>query len=80
MVPAWCQNWHQAAKEIIFRKRKASEYLCMSRSYLRQDRMNGKFKNRTPGPEYCCFGSSIRYTKEALDRWIADHQITRDDE
>lgn len=61
----------------LFTEKEAAEYLCMSRSYLRQDRMNGTFKNRTPGPEYCRFGTMIRYSIEALDKWIVNNQITK---
>lgn len=61
----------------LFTEAEAARYLGMSRSYLRQDRMNGRFKNRTPGPEYCRFGSMIRYTKKELDKWIDDNLVTR---
>ena len=61
----------------LFTEAEAARYLSMSRSYLRQDRMNGRFKNRTPGPEYCRFSSMIRYTKEELDKWIDDNLVTR---
>ncbi|MEM9244086.1 MAG: helix-turn-helix domain-containing protein [Pseudomonadota bacterium] len=61
----------------LFSEQEAAEYLGVSRSYLRQDRMNGKFNDRTPGPEYCRFGTMIRYTKEALDKWIDDNCIER---
>lgn len=62
----------------LFTEQEAAEYLGMSRSYLRQDRMNGRFKKRTPGPDYCRFGSMIRYVKEDLDKWIEDSLVTRD--
>ena len=54
----------------LFTEQEASEYLGVSRSYLRQDRMHGTINNRTPGPCYCRFGKMIRYTKESLDVWI----------
>lgn len=61
----------------LYTEKQASEYLGISRSYLRQDRMNGKVRNRTPGPEYCRFGSMIRYSQEALDKWIEDNKVHR---
>ena len=61
----------------LYTEKEASAYLGMSRSYLRQDRMNGKFKNRTPGPDFCRFGGMIRYTQEALDKWIMDNSVHR---
>ena len=61
----------------LFTEQEAATYLGMSRSYLRQDRMNGIYKNRTPGPDFCRFGSMIRYTQEALDRWIENNLIVR---
>jgi len=62
----------------LFTEKEAAEYLGMSHSYLRQDRMNGTFKNRTPGPNFCRFGTMIRYCKEDLDKWIEDYLIARD--
>ncbi|MEM9243163.1 MAG: helix-turn-helix domain-containing protein [Pseudomonadota bacterium] len=61
----------------LFSEQEAAEYLGVSRSYLRQDRMNGKFKDRTPGPHYCRFGRMIRYIKEALDKWIKDNMTSK---
>ncbi len=49
----------------------AAEYIGMSRSYLRQDRMNGERSNRTPGPRFIKVGSrAIRYLLEDLDAWL----------
>jgi hypothetical protein len=50
----------------------------MSRGFLRQDRMNGFRKNRTPGPNYVKIGKIIRYLKEDLDNWLLKHRIQRD--
>ncbi|MCP4474460.1 MAG: helix-turn-helix domain-containing protein [Gammaproteobacteria bacterium] len=61
----------------LFSEREAAEYLGVSRSYLRQDRMNGKFRGRTPGPDYCQFGKMIRYDKAELDQWIENNSILR---
>ena len=49
----------------------AAAYISMSRSYLRQARMNGKRENRTPGPAFLKIGKrSVRYLKEDLDKWL----------
>ena len=55
----------------------ASEYIGMSRSFLRQDRMNGIRECRTSGPRFLKIGRSIRYLKEDLDMWLTQHRINR---
>lgn len=54
----------------VFKEVEAANYICMSRSFLSQDRVNGTLKNRTPGPKYIKIGRSIRYLKEDLDIWL----------
>ena len=49
----------------------------MSRSFLRQDRMNGYRDGRTRGPDFMKFGRAIRYRKEDLDNWLNQHLIHR---
>ena len=48
----------------------AAEYLAMSRSYLRQARMDGERENRTPGPRFLKIGRSVRYLVDDLDGWL----------
>jgi predicted DNA-binding transcriptional regulator AlpA len=67
----------QSSFKRLFTEQEAADYLGMSRSYLRQDRMNGTLENRTPGPNFCRFGTMIRYTKENLDEWIKNNLVTR---
>jgi len=55
----------------------AAQYISMSRSFLRQDRMNGIRHNRTPGPRYVRIGRRIRYLKDDLDAWLEAHLIDR---
>lgn len=58
----------------VFTEAEAAIYIGMSRSFLRQGRMNGELKNRTPSPQWITVGSrSIRYLKEDLDAWIDSH-------
>ena len=54
----------------VFKEVEAANYICMSRSFLSQDRVNGALKNRTPGPKFIKIGRSIRYLKEDLDVWL----------
>lgn len=54
----------------VFKEVEAANYICMSRSFLSQDRVNGVLKNRTPGPKFIKIGRSIRYLKEDLDVWL----------
>lgn len=59
-----------------FKEPEAAEYLAVSRSYLRQDRMNGTREGRTPGPRCIHIGRAVRYLKEDLDAWL--DQFRRD--
>lgn len=58
-------------------EKEAAEYIGMSRSFLRQDRMNGYRETRTRGPDYLKFGRAIRYRKEDLDAWLMEHLVNR---
>lgn len=54
-----------------YTEQEASEYIGMSRSFLRQHRMNGNRKNRTQAPAHILVGTrNIRYLKEDLDAWL----------
>jgi len=55
----------------------AAYYIGMSRSFLRQDRMNGYRKTKTPGPHYVQIGRTIRYLKDDLDAWLNQLKIER---
>ena len=54
-------------------------YIGMSRSYLRQDRMNGTRENRTPGPRWVKIGRAVRYLRPDLDTWLSAHLVERDE-
>lgn len=58
-------------------EREAAVYIGMSRSFLRQDRMNGIREKRTPGPNFIKIGRTIRYLKEELDKWLEMYKIER---
>jgi len=52
-------------------EQQAAFYIAMSRSFLRQGRMNGDREGRTPTPPYLKIGSrSVRYLKDDLDTWL----------
>lgn len=61
----------------ILKEKDAARYISMSRSYLRQDRMNGIRENRTPGPTFVRINRSIRYLKEDLDTWLKINRVER---
>ena len=52
-------------------EKEAALYTAMSRSFLRQARMDGDRTGRTPGPTYLKIGRAVRYLKEDLDSWLA---------
>jgi len=56
----------------------SANYIGTSRSFLRQDRMNGIQHNRTPGPRYVRIGRRIRYLIDDLDQWLTDHIVERE--
>ncbi|NVJ45537.1 MAG: helix-turn-helix domain-containing protein [Cytophagia bacterium] len=51
-------------------EQEASQYIGMSRSYLRQSRMHGNRERRTPAPPFIKVGRSVRYLREDLDSWL----------
>ena len=60
----------------VFKEVEAADYICMSRSFLSQDRSYGTLANRTPGPKYIRIGRAIRYLKDDLDFWLDQHRIS----
>ena len=52
----------------------AADYIGMSRSFLRQARMDGKRVNRTPGPPFTKIGRKVLYLKDDLDTWLEAHR------
>jgi predicted DNA-binding transcriptional regulator AlpA len=57
-------------EKVVFKEEEAASYICMSRSFLSQDRVYGTLANRTPGPKFIKIGRSIRYLKDDLDSWL----------
>ena len=58
-----------------FTEEEAAYYLGVSRSLLRQGRMDGERENRIAGPPYIKVGARmVRYLREDLDRWLDQYQ------
>jgi len=71
------------SEQVKIAKRALSEsqaaiYINMSRSFLRQDRMNGLRSGRAPGPIYVKIGTRIRYLKDDLDDWLEANRVVRE--
>lgn len=56
----------------------AAQYLSVSRSSLRQARINGRRRNRMPPPPYVRLGRAIRYLVDDLDTWLARNRVAND--
>jgi len=56
-----------------YTEQETSAYIGMSRSFLRQARMEGQRQNRTDAPPFIKIGRAVRYLKEDLDRWLDSH-------
>ncbi|PIQ44096.1 MAG: DNA-binding protein [Gammaproteobacteria bacterium CG11_big_fil_rev_8_21_14_0_20_46_22] len=55
----------------------AAQYIGMSVSYLRKDRMDGLVGQRTPGPRYAKLGKRVIYLRDDLDAWLEQHLVQR---
>ncbi|WP_394244836.1 helix-turn-helix transcriptional regulator [Vibrio astriarenae] len=55
-------------------EQETANYIGMSRSFLRQARMEGPRKNRTIAPPFIKIGRAVRYIKEDLDKWLDSHE------
>ncbi len=56
-----------------YTEQETAVYIGMSRSFLRQARMEGQRKNRTDAPPFIKIGRAVRYLKEDLDLWLENH-------
>ena len=63
-----------APKHHLLSEKQAAPYIGMSRSFLRQSRMNGKRQNRTPGPPFLKIGRKVLYLADDLDDWLWEHR------
>lgn len=60
-----------------YNETQAAKYIGMSVSFLRKDRMNGIFKDRTPGPRWGKVGKRVIYLKDDLDAWLDRSLVPR---
>lgn len=60
----------QPIKSRVLSEIETSQYIGMSRSFLRQARMEGHRDNRTPAPPFIKIGRAVRYVKDDLDAWL----------
>jgi len=58
----------------LLTEKQAAPYIGMSRSFLRQSRMNGKRQNRTAGPPFLKIGRKVLYLADDLDDWLLEHR------
>ena len=58
----------------LLTEKQAAPYIGMSRSFLRQSRMNGERQNRTSGPPFLKIGRKVLYLAEDLDAWLMEHR------
>ncbi len=58
----------------LLTEKQAAPYIGMSRSFLRQSRMNGKRQKRTPGPPFIKIGRKVLYLADDLDAWLLEHR------
>ncbi|CAH0535372.1 hypothetical protein VST7929_02951 [Vibrio stylophorae] len=56
-----------------YTEQETSAYIGMSRSFLRQSRMDGLRNHRTDAPPFIKIGRTVRYLKEDLDAWLESH-------
>lgn len=61
---------HDELVKRVLSEIETSQYIGMSRSFLRQARMDGNRDNRTTAPPFIKIGRSVRYLKEDLDQWL----------
>jgi predicted DNA-binding transcriptional regulator AlpA len=54
----------------------AAEYIGLSRSTLRQGRMDGDREGRCPTPPFVRLGRKIIYLREELDCWLDQHRVS----
>ena len=63
--------------KLMLTETETANYIGLSRTYSRHDRMNGTIKGRIPGSSYYQMGRSIRYAKSDLDEWLKKFRVER---
>jgi predicted DNA-binding transcriptional regulator AlpA len=66
----WRKPMSNLEKQRALSEIEASQYISMSRSFLRQSRMDGNRDKRTPAPPFIKIGRAVRYLRDDLDNWL----------
>lgn len=66
--------FRRAPNHHLLTETQAAPYIGMSRSFLRQSRMNGKRQNRCAGPPFLKIGRKVLYLADDLDDWLLEHR------
>ena len=72
--PSFSKPLSGSTRPRLLTEKQAALYIGMSRSFLRQSRMNGRRQNRTPGPPFLKIGRKVLYLAEDLDTWLLEHR------
>lgn len=72
--PSFSKPFNGSSRPRLLTEKQAAPYIGMSRSFLRQSRMNGRRQNRTPGPPFLKIGRKVLYLAEDLDAWLLEHR------
>lgn len=59
---------------VVLTEAQCAHYIGCSRSALRKGRMNG-YRDKSPTPPFIKRGKSVRYLREDLDKFLAQHRI-----
>lgn len=62
----------------VLTEKEAAKYIRMSRSFLRQSRMDHGKKGRlikSNGPAFLKIGKSVRYLRSDLDKWLLSLRV-----
>lgn len=59
---------------LLLTEREVAQLIGMSRSFLRQSRMEGHRQNRTDAPPLIRIGRAIRYRSDDVKQWVDEHK------
>jgi hypothetical protein len=73
-MEAVMQNTHLITPQAV-KEKEAATYIGMSVAFLRQSRINGNRKNRTPAPPFVKAGRAVIYMIADLDSWLQKNRV-----
>ena len=59
---------------LLMTEQEVAKLIGMSRSFLRQSRMEGQRQNRTDAPPFIRIGRAIRYRSRDVKQWVDEHK------